>query len=41
MGCEIVACESTSDYWMQVYDPFAGQVLVIVGNAAGHQGDLP
>ncbi len=41
MGCEIVVCESTSDYWMQVYDPLAGQVLVIVGNAAGHQGDLP
>lgn len=28
MGCEIVVCESTSDYWMQVYDPLAGQVGV-------------
>lgn len=33
IGCEVVARESTSDYWMQVYDPFAGQVLVIFENA--------
>ncbi|MDN7023663.1 IS110 family transposase [Methanoculleus sp. FWC-SCC1] len=32
-GCEVVACESTSDYWVQVYDLFAGQIPVIVGNA--------
>lgn len=32
-NCEVVACESTSDYWVQVYDLFEGQVPVIVGNA--------
>ncbi|HOB17716.1 MAG TPA: transposase [Candidatus Methanoculleus thermohydrogenotrophicum] len=32
-GCEVVACESTSDYWMQVYDLFADQTPVIAGNA--------
>ncbi len=32
-GCEVVACESTSDYWVQVYDLFAGQIPVIDGNA--------
>ncbi len=32
-GCEVVACESTSDYWVQVYDLFEGQIPVIVGNA--------
>ncbi|HPZ38443.1 MAG: hypothetical protein WBJ06_11235 [Candidatus Methanoculleus thermohydrogenotrophicum] len=28
-----MACESTSDYWIQVYDLFADQIPVIVGNA--------
>ncbi|WP_301663463.1 IS110 family transposase [Methanoculleus frigidifontis] len=32
-GCEVVACESTSDYRVQVYDLFAGEIPVIVGNA--------
>lgn len=32
-GCEVVACESTSDYWVQVYDVFEGHIPVIVGNA--------
>jgi transposase len=32
-GCEVVACESTSDYWVQVYDLFGRQIPVIVGNA--------
>jgi len=32
-GCDVVACESTSDYWVQVSDLFAGQIPVIVGNA--------
>ena len=32
-GCEVVACESTSDYWVQVYDLVAGQIPMIVGNA--------
>lgn len=32
-GCEVVACESTSDYWVQVSDLFAGQIPMIVGNA--------
>jgi len=31
--CEVVACESTSDYWIQVYDLFVGKIPVIVGNA--------
>jgi len=30
---EVVACESTSDYWVQVYDLLIGAVPVIVGNA--------
>lgn len=32
-GCEVVACESTSDNWVQVYDLFGGHIPVIVGNA--------
>ena len=32
-GCEVVACESTSDYWVPVSDLFAGQIPMIVGNA--------
>jgi len=32
-GCEVVACESTSDYWVQVSDLFAGRIPMIVGNA--------
>lgn len=32
-GCEVVACESTSDYWIQVSDLFAEKIPVIVGNA--------
>jgi len=31
--CEIVACESTSDYWVPVYEMLEGHVTVIVGNA--------
>ncbi|MDD3092120.1 MAG: transposase [Methanoregulaceae archaeon] len=30
---DVVACESTSDYWVQVYDLLNGIVPVIVGNA--------
>ena len=32
-NCEVVACESTSDYWVQIYDMLNNQVPVIVGNA--------
>jgi transposase len=30
---DVVACESTSDYWVQVYDLLNGIIPVIVGNA--------
>lgn len=32
-GCEVVACESISGYWIQVSDLFAEKIPVIVGNA--------
>lgn len=32
-NCEVVACESTSDYWVQIYDMLSNSVPVIVGNA--------
>jgi len=31
--CDVVACESTSDYWLQISDLFEGHIPVIVGNA--------
>ena len=31
--CDAVACESTSDYWVNIYDLLISYVLVIVGNA--------
>ena len=30
---DVIACESTSDYWVQVYDLLNGIIPVIVGNA--------
>ena len=30
---DVVACESTSDYWVQIYDLLNGVIPVIVGNA--------
>jgi hypothetical protein len=32
---DVVACESTSDYWVQIYDLLNGIIPVIVGNAVG------
>ncbi len=31
--CDVVACESTSDFWVCIYDILISHVLVIVGNA--------
>jgi len=31
--CEVVACESTNDFWMPIYDSINDHVTVIVGNA--------
>ena len=31
--CEVVACESTSDFWVPIYTMMEGHVTVIVGNA--------
>jgi len=31
--CEVVACESTNDFWMPIYDCINEHVTVIVGNA--------
>ncbi len=31
--CDVVACESTSDFWVPVYDMMHGHTPVIVGNA--------
>ena len=31
--CEVVACESTNDFWMPIYDCLFDKVTVIVGNA--------
>jgi len=31
--CDVVACESTSDYWVCIYDMLFDRVPVIVGNA--------
>jgi len=31
--CAVVACESTSDYWVCIYDLLSDQVPMIVGNA--------
>ena len=31
--CQVVACESTSDYWVQIYDSLIEHLPVIVGNA--------
>jgi transposase len=30
--CQVVACESTSDYWVQIYDLLCDYLEVIVGN---------
>jgi transposase len=32
-NCDVVACESTSDFWVPVSDMMEGHVTVIVGNA--------
>jgi transposase len=32
-NCEIVACESTSDFWVLVYEMLEGHIELIVGNA--------
>ena len=32
--CDVVACESTSDYWVCIHDLLDDRVPVIVGNAA-------
>jgi hypothetical protein len=31
--CEVVACESTSDFWEPIYTMMEGHVITIVGNA--------
>ena len=31
--CDVVACESTSDFWVPIYDSLIGHLTVIVGNA--------
>jgi len=31
--CDVVACESTSDFWVPIYDTLINHVTVIVGNA--------
>jgi transposase len=31
--CDVVACESTSDFWVPIYDTLISHVTVIVGNA--------
>ncbi|MDN7023851.1 IS110 family transposase [Methanoculleus sp. FWC-SCC1] len=31
--CDVVACESTSDYWVHIYDLLIDHVPVLVGNA--------
>jgi transposase len=32
-NCDVVACESTSDYWVPIYDMLEGHIEMIVGNA--------
>ena len=32
-NCDVVACESTSDFWVPIYTMMEGQVTVIIGNA--------
>jgi len=36
--CEVVACESTNDFWMPIYDAMCDHVTVIVGNARDIKG---
>ncbi len=31
--CDVVACESTSDYWVKIYDEVSEHVPMVVGNA--------
>ena len=31
--CDVIACESTSDIWVPIYDSLKKHLLVIVGNA--------
>jgi len=31
--CDVVACESTSDYWVHIYDHLIDHVPVLIGNA--------
>ncbi|GAB7016008.1 IS110 family RNA-guided transposase [Methanogenium cariaci] len=31
--CDVIACESTSDYWVPIYDSLNDHIPVIVGNA--------
>ncbi len=31
--CDVVACESTSDFWVPIYDSLINHLPVIVGNA--------
>ncbi|MDO9035748.1 MAG: transposase, partial [Methanoregula sp.] len=31
--CDVIACESTSDFWVPVHTMMSGHVTVIVGNA--------
>ena len=31
--CDVVACESTSDFWVPIYDSLISHLTVIVGNA--------
>ena len=32
-NCDVVACESTSDFWVPIYDSLINHLTVIVGNA--------
>jgi transposase len=37
-NCDVVACESTNDFWMPIYDSLCDHVPVIVGNARDIKG---
>ncbi len=37
-NCDVVACESTNDFWMPIYDSLCDHVTVIVGNARDIKG---
>jgi hypothetical protein len=38
--CDVVACESTSDFWVPIYDSLIKHLPVIIGNGGIHENPI-